>query len=302
MRELSSHKQIDVYIPQLTGLKVVALFGIFYWHSMPSAGLPDLGARLVELFFVVSGFLVGFRNHGTLDSSISGCWNYLLPKIKAFYPVYLIGLALGVFQHILWGGWNVGAETIFPIVWALGLLQAWIPSIAMVYNGASWFISAWTFCMLCAPVLQWMITKMCNRLGEEKGIVAFSAVTLSVRVFIEECQRLVPGVYPYSLHVTPAIRLLEFALAYAVGVMYRERYSGEKSSFTVMSALEIIVTALFLVFILCFDSIWPRWEFVLMGILVIPLLAGGGWRYQLAFFTEATGVMRKTRDGVLLAP
>lgn len=288
------------YIPQLTGLKVLALLGIFYWHAMPQAGLPDLGARLVELFFVVSGFLVGFRNHGTFDESVSGCWDYVWPKVKALYPVYLLGLVLGVFQHILRGGWCIGAETIPPIVWALGLQQAWVPSIAMMYNGASWFISAWVFCMLCAPVLQWLLERLQGFLGEARGFVASLVLLLLVRIFLEMCRSLTPGVYPYSLHVTPIIRFLKFGVAYSVGVGFRERGGNVKRSLALGAALEITAVGAAVACVVLFDKSWPRWAFVLVWVAVIPILAGG-WPNQPPAFVETFGCVRKDRDGVLSA-
>lgn len=276
MLELNSCRQVSGYIPQLTGLKITALLGIFYWHSMPQTGLPDLGARLVELFFVVSGFLVGFRNHGTFDESISGCWKYLWPKVKALYPVYLLGLALGVLQHIMRGGWQIGADTVFPIVWALGLQQAWIPSIAMVYNGASWFISAWAFCMLCAPMLQWLLEQVRGALRETRGLIALFALMLVVRAFLETCQVLSPGVYPYSLHVTPFIRLLEFGAAYLIGVSFRGCRDGANRSFFFQTVMEAVAIAGAFACVVLFDEVWPRWAFVLLWIIVVPILAGGG--------------------------
>ena len=253
----------------------MALLGIFCWHSMPHSGLPDFGARLVELFFVISGFLVGFRRHGMLDMTISGCWNYVWPKVKSLYPVYLLGLALGLFQRVLEGGWSAGADAVLPVIWALGLQQAWIPSISMIYNGASWFISAWAFCMLCAPLLQWILLKMRKTLGTVGGLTTFLVLVFSARVFLEVCQVLVPGVYPYSLHVTPAVRLLEFALAYGVGVMFCERRGTKDCSFALGTTLEALMVIMALTCI-CFGGGWPRWAYVFMWLMVILVLSGGG--------------------------
>lgn len=272
---MDSKNRQNAYFPQLTGLKVAALLGIFCWHSMPHSGLPDFGARLVELFFVTSGFLVGFRRHGMLDMTISGCWSYVWPKVKALYPVYLLGLALGLFQRVLEGGWSFGAGAVLPVIFALGLQQAWIPSISMVYNGASWFISAWAFCMLCAPLLQWVLLKMRKILGTIGGLVAFLILVFSARFFLEVCQVLAPEVYHYSLHVTPAVRLLEFALAYGAGVMFCERRGAKDCVPALGTVLEVLVVIIAFACI-CFGRGWPRWAYVLMWLMVILILSGGG--------------------------
>ncbi len=264
-----------VQIRQLTGIKVFALLGIFYWHVWPHADSPDVGARLVELFFVISGFLVGLRNHGAFEVSASGCWGYVWPKIRKLYPVYLVGLSLGVLSVALRGSFQFGADTILPIVWALGLQQAWIPAAAMVYNGASWFISAWAFCMLCAPLLQWLLDVAQDTLGAAQGLVVYFVVTLAVRVFLEMCHLCSPGVYAYSLHSNPFVRLLEFSLAYAVGVWFRDR-AGRGLSFGVSSLIEVGVVVVAASCVIGLDTVWPRWAFVLVWVAFVPILARGG--------------------------
>lgn len=194
----------EVQIRQLTGIKVLALLGIFYWHAWPHVDSPDMGARLVELFFVISGFLVGLRNHGTFEVSASGCWGYVWPKIRKLYPVYLIGLALGVLGAALRGSFQFGADAVLPIVWALGLQQAWIPAAAMVYNGASWFISAWAFCMLCAPLLQWLLSEAQDTLGAVQGLAAFFCCHACRSGVSGD----VPAVFPGSIFVLTALKPL----------------------------------------------------------------------------------------------
>lgn len=282
-----------VQIKQLTGLKILALFGIFCWHSLPQVGLPDLGARFVELFFVVSGFLVGLRRHGTFKASFSGGWEYVAPKVRGLYPVYLIGLALGVLLVALKGGLGLRADSILPIAWALALQQAWIPSIAMKYNGAAWFISAWAFCMLCSPALQWLLDGARRTLGPAKGSLTLFASLLAVRIFLEACQVVCPGVYPYSLHVTPFVRLLEFGLAYVSGVWFGERGDRPRSPIA-GSCLEVAAATILALCITLLDNTWPRWAFVLAWVMFIPTLAGGGRRLpQPTALLEASGRLRE---------
>ena len=287
-------------IPQLAGLKVLALFGIFCWHSMPQVDLPDLGARLVELFFVISGFLVGLRHHGTFETSLSGGWGYVAPKVRSLYPVYLIGIALGVLQVVLSGDWHCGTDAILPIVWALTLQQAWIPSIATKYNGASWFISAWAFCMLCAPVLQLLLDKARGVFGSARGSAALFASLFFVRVFLEICQIASPGIYLYSVHVTPFVRLLEFGLAYVSGVWFREHKDKLRLAGADF-ALEIVASVVVIACVVFFDGVLPRWTFVLIWVVFVSIFAGGGWAFKPINILEAIGYMRKDINGVLPA-
>ena len=48
-------------IKSLNGLKVISVILIFLWHVYISNPLPDFGARACELFFTISGFLVGYN-------------------------------------------------------------------------------------------------------------------------------------------------------------------------------------------------------------------------------------------------
>ena len=54
-------------INSLTGIKVIALLLLFIHHSsMPK--LPfELGSRMCELLFVISGFLVGYNKYNKND-------------------------------------------------------------------------------------------------------------------------------------------------------------------------------------------------------------------------------------------
>lgn len=265
----------DKRIAQLTGLKVIALLGIFCWHSLPQTGLPDIGARLTELFFVVSGFLVGSRHHGKFSYSLKACWDYVWPKVKKFYPVYLVGLALGVLVYALNASWYFNFSTIMPIIWALLLQQAWIPAIAMIYNGAAWFISAWLFCIFCAPCIQALLNKAQEIGGNRRGALGLFISILLVRIFLELCQADSPSVYLYSLHTTPFIRLLEFSLAYIMGVWF-SRFETHKSSRLTSTILEFVASAVVIACTSCFNSLWPRWAFVLLWIFFVPILARGG--------------------------
>ena len=84
----------------IQGLRVVFLIGIFLKHLHDSIGFPyiiDFGARGVEFFFVLSGFLTGIKiNYKEL--SLQSCFSFLFHKLRKFYPNLIDGF-LDWFHH-----------------------------------------------------------------------------------------------------------------------------------------------------------------------------------------------------------
>lgn len=78
---MKSDSQSSSYMPQLDGLRAIAVGGVVYSHWVPSKyhfGLP-LGSAGVQLFFVLSGFLI--------TRILLGCRRYNNPieSLRAFY-------------------------------------------------------------------------------------------------------------------------------------------------------------------------------------------------------------------------
>lgn len=68
-------------IQSFYGLKLIALFAIFWWHSGAPQPNVNLGARACEFFFVVSGFLV---MHNSINKNIENTWSCLESFIYDF--------------------------------------------------------------------------------------------------------------------------------------------------------------------------------------------------------------------------
>ena len=73
-------------------IKFIAMITIIKWHISKWIKPPiDYGARMCELLFISSGFLVGynyFRN--PMKDNYCQSFNYAYKHLKAFYPFYLI--------------------------------------------------------------------------------------------------------------------------------------------------------------------------------------------------------------------
>lgn len=189
----------------ITGLKVIATMGVFIWHC----GLfkaPDIGARCVDVFFVVSGFLTAYNHHGSYEGTLDECVGIVRKKLRAIYPVYLAGFLLAAAYMLISG--NPQKLSRFGLVATalvdLSLMQAWIPAIAFKFDGAAWFLSAVLVCYALSPFVSRLFDWAKRRLGGDLiGSAAVAAGSFGVMLFLEICQKKMPDLYNYSIHIAP---------------------------------------------------------------------------------------------------
>lgn len=74
---------------------VAALIIVFYHLALPiPIVVPRSGYLAVDFFFVLSGLVVSKAYRATIIDS--GAWRFLKIRIIRFYPIYLLGFALGL--------------------------------------------------------------------------------------------------------------------------------------------------------------------------------------------------------------
>jgi peptidoglycan/LPS O-acetylase OafA/YrhL len=108
------------------------------------------GALAMPLFFMLSGFVLGYRygNDPNLSFAI-----YYRDRIARIYPTYLVGLILCLPSLNQAGGLDV-PTTLFVITIDLCLLQAWYPSLwRFWHHGGTWSLSVEMFLYACLPAL-----------------------------------------------------------------------------------------------------------------------------------------------------
>lgn len=81
----------------LDGMRGVAALAVVVVHAPSLMGpISAVSAGLaVDLFFVMSGFIIAHAYEGQLASDLS-TWRFMLLRLVRLYPLYLVGLALGV--------------------------------------------------------------------------------------------------------------------------------------------------------------------------------------------------------------
>lgn len=94
------------YFPQLTGLRAIAAYMVYFFHTLSSTHIPadngfdyilQTGYLGVSVFFVLSGFLICYRYSDNFKLSKQWFQNYMINRIARIYPLFFI---LTVFTFI----------------------------------------------------------------------------------------------------------------------------------------------------------------------------------------------------------
>jgi len=159
----------------LTSLRFVAAFWLLLYHFRDhlgfgldeASGFIAMGKLGVDLFFVLSGFILA---HVYLPEVERGSYHhgrFLWLRLARVYPLHLITL-LGMV--VIWGGATLagvsfGAEgfKLADLPAHLLLLQAWGTVGNVGWNFPSWSVSAEWFAYLCFPLFAWVAVKLRNR-------------------------------------------------------------------------------------------------------------------------------------------
>jgi len=103
------------FIPQIDGLRFVAISSVVFFHiyaALERGALPtpiefntDLAKRGVELFFAISGFILGvpFASHHLLKSSPVSLKQYFLRRLTRLEPPYFISLLVWAAMQFIVG-------------------------------------------------------------------------------------------------------------------------------------------------------------------------------------------------------
>ena len=138
-------------MPALAGLRFgAALALLFFHHAGPFATwAPDRvdavrtgGFVWVGLFYVLSGFVLAHAHPAPL--SPAGRREFWAARVARLYPAYLLAFVLAApFALDRWvsGGPGGTARAAVVALASLLLLQAWIPSIARLWNAPGWSTS-----------------------------------------------------------------------------------------------------------------------------------------------------------------
>jgi peptidoglycan/LPS O-acetylase OafA/YrhL len=161
--------------PALNGLRFLAAFGVVIFHYAPRVdvhtrlndfvkNLINQGPCAVSFFFILSGFLLGYR-HLAGNSREQKAFDFYWSRFVRLYPVYLLAfiLFLPVAAQRYLPNPSPGAPAhhtfIFSAVLSGLMLQSWTP-LAQAWNGPSWSLSVEAFLYFIFPFVALRISKL----------------------------------------------------------------------------------------------------------------------------------------------
>jgi peptidoglycan/LPS O-acetylase OafA/YrhL len=126
-------------------------------HEAASAALYRL-MPLMEMFFMISGFLIMLRYADTLMSEPGSFRRFIVRRLARLYPLYFMTL---LFFCVVAAALHLGlvqSEQPERYAWSalpanILLVQAWGLTDTLTFNDVGWTLSAEWFCYLTLPVL-----------------------------------------------------------------------------------------------------------------------------------------------------
>jgi len=146
--------------------RLAAAIAIMFYHFLrfgpPEAG--EVGVFLhrflpiMEMFFMISGYLIMERYGDSLTRKDGGFGKYLLRRIARIYPLYLVTLGFFVFVALAVDFGYVSTGTPERYDWSallpnILLIHAWGLTDNLTFNYVSWSLSSEWFCYLLLPAI-----------------------------------------------------------------------------------------------------------------------------------------------------
>lgn len=86
---LLSKKSSIGWRPDIDGLRALAVFAVFVFHAFPKVPVFKGGFVGVDVFFVISGFLISSIIYTQLAKGTFSFWDFYSRRIRRIYPVLL---------------------------------------------------------------------------------------------------------------------------------------------------------------------------------------------------------------------
>lgn len=82
-------KSVLTWRPDIDGLRALAVFAVFAFHAFPEIKALKGGFVGVDIFFVISGFLISSIIFNQLEKGTFSFWEFYSRRIRRIYPVLL---------------------------------------------------------------------------------------------------------------------------------------------------------------------------------------------------------------------
>lgn len=201
------------YLKYIALVKFFSVILIIKWHLVHQINWTfHVGARMVEILFISSGFLIGYNYYNTkINSSFEYSFKYAYKHLRTFYPLYLINTIINLIENKI--RFNYINKKPFPlltnieiILVKITLLQSWSRYIRSIFNESSWFISVLMFLYFLSPLL---LKGLKNIKLSFTLFIIVAGTRFLVEYFVKNGAA---NFFDTTLYFGPIIRLLEFYL------------------------------------------------------------------------------------------
>jgi peptidoglycan/LPS O-acetylase OafA/YrhL len=260
----------------LTGLRAFAALWVVAYHyrhvfAVTLPGFPPLlgerGYLGVDIFFVLSGFILSYNYGGRLSSG-AAYRSFLVNRIARLYPLHLATLVacMALVAVASAVGFTVNHPQYYVydyhLLLQLLLLHAWGFEHTLSWNIPSWSISAEFFAYLLFPIFYWTASRLKRPLPLMLGAV------ISIGGMIAVLRNLGHA----SLHVSMEHTLIRVSSEFLAGCLVYRLYEIRRSLPTGSTLLYLVL--LFAVFVVAVSA-WSDPLMPYAACLLVYVLARG---------------------------
>lgn len=154
------------FFPALTGFRAIAAWIIFLYHFFPfknaNHSYPKWIADIiwefhfgVDMFFVLSGFLITYRYFDTYPIKFK---NYMINRIARIYPIYfIITILVFIVRYFKFGSWTL--ETTIQAILSFTMTKALFTDYLSAGISQGWTLTLEELFYLFAPFYFFLIRK-----------------------------------------------------------------------------------------------------------------------------------------------
>lgn len=246
-------------------IKFLAMIIIIKWHLYFWTKRPiDYGARMCEILFVASGFLVGYNHYKKkMPCNYEESFNYSYKHLRSFYPLELINIIYG---YYIYKGKKYDLTEFEILILNILMLKPWSRYSLLVgrFNGITWFLTDLLFCYFLTPLLLKGIKNIKN------SVLLFFIISF-IRVATEEV--IFHGafnIFDAEFHRGPIIRLLEFYMGMLLTPMFFyfkniiDKCKNKLLIKIIFTYIQIVLPIIIYLIMLKYNNLFLRCYFVLI--------------------------------------
>lgn len=240
-------------INSLTGLRFIAAFMVLVSHSLGGLfpALNEMGGISVQVFFVLSGFVMYLSYADRINAKQIGFKRYFTLRFVRLYPLYMLSLIIGV--AFLYFFKTLSLSTGRDFILFTTMSATWVPSMSVAFspiNPPAWSVGDEFFFYVCFYFL-------IRYLGIKKTFFLYVfSVIFFVILFILLKDNIKPSAFKWLWYINPFYRLLDFILGVLVGHIYAKTSFVNITFFRRYLGLFLVITLYATQFFLPMDTFW----------------------------------------------